>query len=165
MTVIALRALAPADLPFARAMLYESMAPRPLGEPEEVVARPEIRKYLDAWGRRGDRGFVASLEGIDAGAVWYRLFPESDPGYGFVDVATPEISTLAVVAELRGRGVGTRLLETAIAAARDDGFVQLSLSVHRTNTGARQLYERAGFLPREEMASSNEGSVTMVLKL
>jgi GNAT superfamily N-acetyltransferase len=68
-----------------------------------------------------------------------------DPGYGFIDAHTPEI-TIAVVPSWRGRGVGRRLLEALIAAARDDGHGALSLSVEEGND-ARRLYKSVGFRP------------------
>ncbi|MDX6504749.1 MAG: hypothetical protein QOE29_1874 [Gaiellaceae bacterium] len=162
---IDLRPLGAGDLPFARTMLLASMVPAPEGDPEEILARPENHKYVDGWGRPGDRGFVASIDSADAGATWYRLFPASAPGYGFVDESTPEISTLAVVPAQRRRGVGAKLLAAAIDAARADGFFALSLSVNRENGAAVALYTRAGFVEREDVASSNEDSVTMLLAL
>jgi ribosomal protein S18 acetylase RimI-like enzyme len=162
---VELRPLATDDLDFAGAMLLAAFVPPLPGDPAEILARPEVRKYLDDWGRSGDRGFVASIDGVDAGAAWYRLFPASAPGYGFVDEATPEISTLAVVEDCRRLGVGRTLLEALIAAARADGFASLSLSVNRSNAEAVALYRSAGFTPREEVASSNDDSVTMLLDL
>ena len=46
-----------------------------------------------------------------------------------------------------------------------DGFASLSLSVNRSNAEAVALYRSAGFTPREEVASSNDDSVTMLLDL
>ncbi len=70
------------------------------------------------------------------------MSPE-DPGYGFVDDSTPEVG-IAVVSELRGRGVGGALLRALMAAARSRGFGALSLSLERGNP-AVHLYERHGF--------------------
>lgn len=159
------RPLTEADLPFARAMLFESIVPPLPGEREAILALPELAKYVAGWGRPGDRGFVAELDGEPAGAAWRRLFPEDAPGYGFVDAQTPEVSTLAVVREARGRGVGRALLDALVEATRADGYAQLSLSVARVNEAALRLYEAAGFVAREDVASSNEHSVTMLLPL
>jgi ribosomal protein S18 acetylase RimI-like enzyme len=160
-----LRPLTAADLELAGAMLLAAFVPPLPGEPAEILARSEVRKYIEDWGRPGDRGVVAALAGIDAGAAWYRLFPASAPGYGFVDDATPEISTLAVVEEQRGHGVGRALLAALVEAARNDGFPALSLSVYRGNTEALALYRGAGFVEREDVATSNEHSVTMLRTL
>jgi len=91
------------------------------------------------------------------GAAWVRLLPESDPGYGFVDAATPELC-MGVVPAWRGRGVGSRLLQVLIEDARERGLTSLSLSVEPDNF-ARRLYERVGFRQVDEVS----GSLTMLL--
>lgn len=87
------------------------------------------------------------------------MFPESDPGYGFVDSATPELS-MGVLQAWRGRGVGSRLLDALIAAAREQGLASLSLSVEPDNY-ARRRYERVGFWQVDEAS----GSLSMLLRL
>jgi len=52
-----------------------------------------------------------------------------------------------VADEHAGRGLGTALLQQAIAAARAESLEQLLLTVTATNAGARALYEKAGFRP------------------
>ncbi|MFH1086219.1 MAG: GNAT family N-acetyltransferase [Chloroflexota bacterium] len=56
------------------------------------------------------------------------------------------VETLAVDAAYRGQGIGTRLLEAAIARARQRGYAAARLEVVDTNAGARRLYERLGFV-------------------
>jgi ribosomal-protein-alanine N-acetyltransferase len=55
------------------------------------------------------------------------------------------INNLAVRPELRGRGLGTQLLEGIKAEAARLGAVELTLEVRASNTAALQLYKRAGF--------------------
>lgn len=55
------------------------------------------------------------------------------------------INNLAVRPELRGRGLGARLLEAAIDEARMLGATILTLEVRQSNVPAQRLYERAGF--------------------
>jgi ribosomal protein S18 acetylase RimI-like enzyme len=55
------------------------------------------------------------------------------------------ISGLAVAAEHRGQGLGTRLLVAARERARRLGCGTLSLICFAENAGARRLYEREGF--------------------
>jgi [ribosomal protein S18]-alanine N-acetyltransferase len=152
-----------ADRPFLWEMAYEAAfpteQPRP---PRDAVQEPQIARYLSGWGRRGDRALVAELGEQRVGAAWYRLFPATAPANGFVDEATPELS-IAVAPDRRGRGVGKALLEALLAAAREDGFAALSLSVSRTNTPARALYERCGF--RVVTDDDTEASLTMCVRL
>jgi ribosomal protein S18 acetylase RimI-like enzyme len=133
---------------------------RPSQSVGEVLNQPELAHYVAGWPRPGDLGVIAVDGQQSVGAAWLRLLPESDPGYGFVDAATPEMG-MAVVQRWRGRGVGARLLDALLAAARERGVASLSLSVERDNHPARRLYERAGFQQVREVG----GSLTMLLRL
>ena len=55
------------------------------------------------------------------------------------------INNLAVRPELRGRGLGTQLLESILVEARHLGATSLTLEVRRSNTAAQRLYSKAGF--------------------
>jgi len=57
------------------------------------------------------------------------------------------IHDLAVLPEFQGRGVGTALLEAVAEHGRALGCCKITLEVHDTNSGAKRLYERAGFGP------------------
>ena len=87
------------------------------------------------------------------GAAWYRLFPSSAPGFGFVDGETPEL-TIAVVPSRRGSGLGGELMTALLDRARQQGHKAISLSAEQ---GMTKLYERYGFRPVEE----KDGTVTM----
>src|SRR5204862_3329651 len=111
---------------------------------EVVFADPRVARYLSGWGRPGDAAVIGEEDSRPVGAAWLRLFPEEEPGYGFVAADVPELS-IAVAPEARGRGIGTRLLEALVEAARDAGHRAISLSVEPENP-ERRLYQRAGFL-------------------
>ena len=118
----------------------------------EEWADPGIARYVTGWGRPGDGAVIAvGDDGRRLGAAWYRLFSEAEPGFGFVDAETPEIS-IAVVPASRGRGIGTALLAALVELGRDEGFHALSLSVSPENPAVR-LYERAGFVRVESRDS------------
>jgi len=55
------------------------------------------------------------------------------------------INNLAVLPELRGRGLGTQLLAAVTDEATHLGATLLTLEVRQSNIPARRLYERAGF--------------------
>ncbi len=55
------------------------------------------------------------------------------------------VAALAVDSAARGRGVGSRLLESIFDKARREDYRAVRLEVVDTNTGARRLYERMGF--------------------
>lgn len=139
-----LRPVTADDLPFLWAML--GAAANPAGPPTPVdEMEPELRRYLDGWGRPGDVGLVAEApDGGRLGAAWYRSLPGAAPGYGYVDDATPEIA-IACTPDARGQGVGTRLIEGLLARAHHDGVARLCLSVRVDNLAAVRVYERCGF--------------------
>lgn len=134
------------DVPFLRDMVKHAYYWR-WGAPE--TADVPAARYVEGWGRPGDRGLIALDEGFAVGAAWYRLFTAARPGYGFLDEQTPEL-TIAVVPSKRGRGLGEELLTALLDHARQDGFATLSLSVERDNP-ALHLYERFGFATVKEM--------------
>ena len=45
----------------------------------------------------------------------------------------------------RGKGLGRRLMEAALAAAHEEGFVRVELTAHADNLRAIALYEKLGF--------------------
>lgn len=140
------------DLRFLRDMLRHAYHWRLAEDTERPVYR-----YVQNWGRAGDSGLLA-LEGPHAyGAAWYRLFTEREPGFGFVDEQTPEL-TIAVVPSRRGRGAGRELLEALLAKARADGYAAVSLSSAKEQV---PFYERFGFATVRE----SEQAVTMLARL
>ncbi len=126
------------DLPFLRDMLRHAYYAR-WGDEADVP----LERYVAGWGRPGDSALVAIDEFQPVGAAWYRLFEAEEPGYGFVDDATPEL-TIAIVPSRRGRGLGEELLTALLEQARSEGYSRISLSVEPDNP-ALHLYEQHGF--------------------
>jgi hypothetical protein len=60
---VSIRPATAADEPFLRAMLVEAAAWREREPAEVVLARPDVARYLDDWGRPGDVGVVADAGG------------------------------------------------------------------------------------------------------
>ena len=86
------------DTRFLRDMLRHAYHWRIAEDPDRPLYR-----YVQNWGRPGDAGVIAFAGPNAYGAAWYRLFPASAPGFGFVDEQIPEVS-MAVVPSRRGRG-------------------------------------------------------------
>src|SRR5690606_34924848 len=100
-----IRQLLEEEYPFLEKMLYESIHV-PEGEapyPQNIIDKPEIRKYIEGFGRMHDHCLVAEEEGMLLGAAWVRCFPKEDPGYGFVDESIPELG-MAVLESYRSQG-------------------------------------------------------------
>ena len=126
------------DLPFLRDMLRHAYYAR-WGSEADVP----LERYVVGWGRRGDDALVAIDEFQPVGAAWFRLFEADEPGYGFVDENTPEL-TIAIVPSRRGKGLGEQLLISLLDRAREEGYARISLSVEADNPAIR-LYEQHGF--------------------
>ncbi|MBW4641018.1 MAG: GNAT family N-acetyltransferase [Gloeocapsa sp. UFS-A4-WI-NPMV-4B04] len=139
------------DVPFLWDMLYEIRCVRCLREGKNLPSRdilntPELAKYVQNWGRIGDKGFVAiSTDNQSSiGAAWYRLFKEDDQGYGYVDSETPEIA-IAILPEYRNKGLGQALMLHLLEQAKSDSYQQISLSCGLKNANALHLYQKVGF--------------------
>jgi GNAT superfamily N-acetyltransferase len=147
------------DQAFLFEMLYHaifiSQGQPPL--PRSIVNEPDLASYINGWGRNGDAGIVAVLTDTQApvGAAWFRCFTPDSRGYGFVDLATPELS-IAVLPGHRNLGLGTEMMHRLIEIA-STRFSSLSLSCDPENP-AMNLYRRLGF-------KQLDGSRTMLLSL
>ena len=122
---------------------------------------PPLSRYVVGWGRAGDAALIAldQLTLVAVGAAWYRLFSAAEPGYGFVDESTPEL-TVAVVPSRRGQGIGQALLSAIVEHARAGGFAAISMSAVRDDAVVG-LFEQNGFRQVREHGTA----VIMALEL
>jgi GNAT superfamily N-acetyltransferase len=140
-----------ADVPFMRSMLAHAYGWRV----NALDADIPLTRYVDNWGRPGDVGVIAHETGNRVGAAWFRLFSAAEPGYGFVDEQTPELS-ISVVPSRRRHGVGQELLDALLDKARAEGHAAVSLSVEK-DSPAVAFYQRNGFEP----AGESDGGLVM----
>jgi ribosomal protein S18 acetylase RimI-like enzyme len=172
---VQLRMAGPDDADLVAAMLVEAINwPADRDWPrEEILADPRNAHYVNGWMRSTDLGVVAVGDadagwigsdrsgaydhGTALGAAWLRYLPVDDPGYGFVDAETPEL-TIGLYPACRGRGVGRALLRRLLAEAAARGIIRISLSVEPGNR-ARALYESEGFVV---IGTDDGGSLTML---
>ncbi|MDO4243246.1 MAG: GNAT family N-acetyltransferase [Actinomyces sp.] len=110
---------------------------------QDVREKPEFAHYTRLLPERGDFGVVALNGDSAVGLAWALFLSVDDPGYGYVDERTPEVS-LWVSADGRGQGVGRQLLRALIEQARERGVQRLSLSVEAGNY-AWSRYRSEGF--------------------
>ncbi len=57
---------------------------------------------------------------------------------------------------VRGRGMGSQTLATIVPLLRQLGICSLHMEIPQNNSGARRLYERAGFQSRDEYRSMTQ---------
>ena len=142
----------PQDIRFLRDMLRHAYYWR------SRDSEMSITRYVNGWGRVGDRSLIAIDQFHPVGAAGYRLYTEEEPGFGVVDEETPE-QTGGVVPARRGKGIGSGLLDALLQRAAADGYDRISLSVEKTNP-AVGLYQSRGFRPVQE-----NGDFVMVAEL
>jgi DNA-binding MarR family transcriptional regulator/GNAT superfamily N-acetyltransferase len=127
-------------------------------DPRDPDARYCLRSYVEELARRFDTGFdpaqsisasdeemtlpkglllVASTQGSPVGCGALKLHPETRIG---------EVKRMWVSPDVRGLGLGRRLLERLAAEATARGMEILRLETNRTLAEARRLYETAGFV-------------------
>ena len=131
---------------------------------------PVLTQYASDFRKRdGDFGVVAiDRDSRDAiGAAWVRLLRG---GYAYVQDEIPELA-IAVIPEMRSRGVGSALLTALLEklSSSPTPVPAVSLSCRLENTVAMSLYERIGFvtIPSSVMLNPRSGgeSVTMIYRL
>ena len=71
---------------------------------------------------------------------WCDIAPNK--GEGFTHCGT---LGMGVLSDHRGKGIGTRLIEDALYAAKEFGFERVELEVYVSNVSAVKLYETRGF--------------------
>jgi len=141
--------------------LYDAIfIPEGLEKPDkEITKLPALSNYIKDFGNDTDLCLVAELNGDLIGAIWTRIFTETEKGYGFVDTKTPELS-MSIIEYYRNKGIGTKLLTAMINKLTLLNYDQVSLSVDKLNY-AFKLYHRFGF----ETVESDEKSATMIKRL
>lgn len=134
------------DEEFLWEMLYQAIfIPEGVLRPSrDILKEPHIAPSMEGWGREGDTALIAmDTDHTPIGAVWVRLFDETNKTYGYVDEKTPLLG-MALLPEYRGKGIGKALLEEMLRVAKESGVGAVSLSVDPNNP-ALHLYHKFGF--------------------
>ena len=156
-----IRFIEKSEIPQLTKFFYEAIfIPEGQDKPDpSIIELPELSVYYKDFGKQDDICFVAETEGTLMGAIWTRIFEETEPGYGYVDAKTPELS-MSVLKEYRNKGIGSELLKTMINELMQGGYDQVSLSVDTINY-AYPMYKKFGFTT----LFIKDDSATMVKKL
>jgi ribosomal protein S18 acetylase RimI-like enzyme len=104
-----------------------------------MVEAPSIEQVRQFQATSGLIQFVAARE--DEVVGWCDVNPKSQEGMRHCAVLG-----MGLLPDYRGQGLGQRLLQEVLSAARESGITRVELEVFATNTAAIKLYERLGFV-------------------
>ena len=138
------------DAPHAFGSSYEAEAKRSNYEWQQVIET--------ALASGKNHVYLAESDGVVCGLVWCKL--------SAVEAGLAEIFQMWVNSKHRGMRVGEKLLQAAIACARNHRVERISLEVTATNYAAAAFYQSQGFQLMDEMGLENASNVdtfTLVL--
>ncbi len=120
----------------------------PLVDDDELSWQRRRATYLDRL--RSKAGFLvlASEADIVVGYALVCIEPGPDDTFPLGD-RYAEVYSLSVSPDLRGQGIGTRLLDFVDEELARRSIEDLKVAVMAGNTDAQRLYERRGLLPAE----------------
>lgn len=111
--------------------------------PRDIIRQPELKVYIEDFGRLGDYCLVAEVDERIVGAVWTRILSDDVKGYGNIDSDTPEFA-ISVYKEYQGGGIGKKLMIEMLWVLKEQGYRRTSLAVQKDNY-ALKMYKAVGF--------------------
>jgi ribosomal protein S18 acetylase RimI-like enzyme len=105
----------------------------------EAPPLESMRAFIPDNIRKGYPQFVVLSDGEVVG--WCDVLPKPWPIHAHVGVLG-----MGLLPPFRGRGIGRRLIEKAIGAARELGLSRIELTVREDNANAIALYRKIGFV-------------------
>ena len=94
-----------------------------------------VADFVNNYDQKKERCWIAELDGENVGCV---LLVKDKPGVA-------RLRLLLVNPKARGLGIGARLTDECLRFARKAGYKSMTLWTHSVLTGARHIYEQAGF--------------------
>lgn len=132
----------------------------------DAVLVVENQAFATPWSRAA---FESEVDDNDLAHYLVMVDGEKVIGYaGFwLVIDEAHVTNIALLFEYHGRGLGSLLLENMILAAKVLGAASMTLEVRPSNTAARKLYSRRGFVERgirpNYYAELNEDAIIMWL--
>lgn len=135
------RLAVPADLPTVLALLADDAIARERTG-YTVEATPEVRAAFEEISADPNNALVVGARGGEVVACLQLTFI---PGLSRGGMRRALVEAVRVRADLRGQGLGERLMEDAMARARSRGCGVIQLTTDKRRTAAHRFYARLGF--------------------
>lgn len=130
----------------------------------EQVMLIEKTSFPNPWSRNS---FITELKSNPL--AHYLVAQEGDKMLGYAGIwvifTEAHIATVAVDPRYRRQGVATALISALFEEARCRGATKITLEVRPSNTGARRLYERFGFIVRGRRKNYYPGEDALIMWL
>ncbi|MEU5787338.1 GNAT family N-acetyltransferase [Micromonospora purpureochromogenes] len=144
MTDVIFREAVRADLPAVIALLADDV----LGKARDFTEVDEAyeRAFADITADPRNHLIVADEAGELVGCMQITYIP----GLGRHGAERSLIESVRVRSDLRGRGLGRRMMEWAVDQARQRGCALVQLTTDKTRADAHRFYRSLGFAPTHE---------------
>ena len=127
-----IREIKPSETCLLKDFLYEAIFQRDEENllPKDIINKPELRVFIEGFGKPDDCCLVADIDGKVVGAVWTRILSGEVKGYGNLDEDTPEFA-ISLYKEYRNMGIGTALMRRMLELLKERGYKRASLAVQK----------------------------------
>ncbi len=141
MTMVAMREAVRQDLPGIIGLLADDA----LGAKREDFRNPLPECYFQAFEAinrdPNQRLMVADRDGVVVGTLQLTFIPNLTYQGGW----RAQIEGVRIASDMRGEGLGARMVEDAVGQARDRGCIMIQLSCDKSREASRRFYEGLGF--------------------
>jgi ribosomal protein S18 acetylase RimI-like enzyme len=146
-----IREIQSTEIYLLKEFLYEAIFQRDETNllPKDVINEPELKAYIDEYGKDDDFCLVAEVKGQVVGAVWTRILSGDVKGFGNIDAYTPEFA-ISLFKNYRNKGIGTVLMKEMLRLLKSKGYKRASLAVQKDNYAVK-IYKNVGFETVEEL--------------
>jgi GNAT superfamily N-acetyltransferase len=147
--MIEIRIASAADAAMLAVLRYDFRTRNVPGDEDRVTFVERCEEWMRE--RLGSDGlwrcWIAERDGIAVGNIWLNLI-EKIPNPAPETECHAYITNFYVLEEMRGRGVGSRLLETALELCKER---RVHAAILWPSERSRPLYERKGFAVRDDL--------------
>lgn len=137
---LTIRPIQPSDNALLATLIRKVFREFKIDKPGTVYTDPTTDALYELFQQPGSAYFVAEENGVIIGGCG--VYPTEG-----LPAGCAELVKFYLAAEARGKGIGNRLMQQSIAAARELGYTQLYLESFPELAKAVSMYEKAGFRP------------------